>query len=64
MEAVPRHSQHAVLFLQRVHTVRLIDTMGVGLGLLFCKLTLANLAIMLTPLKESDFCLMLLTEGF
>lgn len=52
------------VFLQGVHTVRLIDTMGVRLGLLFCKLTLDNLAIMLAPVKESDFCLMLFTEGF
>lgn len=52
------------LFLQGVLTVRLVDTMGVRLGLLFCKLTLANLAIMLAPVKEADFCLMLFTEGF
>lgn len=45
-------------------TVRLIDTLGVRLGLLFCKLTFANLAIMLAPVKESALCLMLFTEGF
>lgn len=50
--------------LQGVLTVRLIDTMGVRLGLLFCKLTLTNLAIMFAPVKESDSCLMLFTEGF
>lgn len=52
------------VFRQGVHTVIRIDTMGVRQGLLFCKLTLANLAIMLAPVKESDFCLMLFTEGF
>lgn len=52
------------LLPQGVLTIRLIDTMGVGLGLLFCKLTLANLAIMHAPVKESDLCLMLFTEGF
>lgn len=51
------------LFLQAVLTIRLIDTMAVSLGLLFCKLTLANLTIMLTAVKEADFCLMLFTEG-
>ena len=51
-------------FLEGVLTIRLIDTMGVRLGLLFCKLTLANLAIMLTPVKEAGFCLMLFTKGF
>ncbi len=50
--------------LQGVLTIRLIDTMGVRPGLLFCKLTLANLAIMLAPVKEAAFCLMLFTEGF
>lgn len=61
MEAVPRCGQHAVAFSDRVCTQ---STMGVRQGLLFCKLTLANLAIMLAPVKESDFCLMLFTEGF
>lgn len=52
------------LFLQGVLTIRLIDTMDVRLGLLFCKLTLANLAIMPAPVQEAVFCLMLFTEGF
>lgn len=52
------------LHLLGVLTFTLIDTIGVRLGLLFCKLTLANLAIMLAPVKEADFCLMLFTEGF
>lgn len=64
MEAIPRCDQRAVAFSDRVHTVIPIDTMGVRQGLLFCKLTLANLTIMLAPVKESDSCLMLFTEGF
>lgn len=52
------------LFIQGVLTIRLKDTMGVRLGLLFCKLTLANLAIMPARVKEAVFCLMLFTEGF
>lgn len=38
----------------------LVHTMGVRLGLLFCKL--ANLVITRTAVKETDFCLMLFTE--
>jgi len=44
--------------------IGLIDAVGVRLGLLFRKLTLANLAVMLAAVKEPDFCLMLFTEGF